>query len=130
MTTTTIAASDLKQWIDEDKDFTLIDTLPANSYSLNHIPSAKHADVRGHDFVHQVEQKATDKNKPVVVYCMSQNCTLTPLAIEKLAKAGYKQILDYAGGLADWQDAGYQFEGTVTAKDATLACDCTDCGCD
>lgn len=128
--TKTISAKELKQWIDEGNNFTLIDTLPASSYEAHHIPTAHNADVRSVDFVERVTEAAPDKTKPLVLYCMSFTCTLTPLAEQKLAKAGYADVLVYEGGLADWQNAGYSFEGADAPKKISLVCDCEDCGCD
>lgn len=125
-----ISTKELKNWIDERKDFVLIDTLPANSYEAHHIPTAQHADVKGRDFMHRIEQAAPDKAKPVVLYCLSAACTLTPSAQQKLAKTGYTNVYSYDGGLADWQDAGFSFEGDEAPKKVSLVCDCKGCGCE
>lgn len=107
----TITSDELKKWVDEKKDFVLIDVLSEASYELRHLPGAKNADPTNPDFLKQVAKIAPDKNKPVVVYCASFTCQLSPFAAKKLADAGYKNVYDFKGGLADWQDAGYPFEG-------------------
>ena len=49
--------------------------------------------------------------KPVVVYCSSFTCQFSPLAAHKMAEMGYTEVYDFEGGLADWQEAEYPFEG-------------------
>jgi len=105
-----ITREELKRWIDEKKDFVLIDVLSQGSYEGRHLPGAKHVSVSETDFLEKVEKLAPNKEIPIVVYCASFTCQLSPSAAKKLVEAGYKKVYDFKGGLADWQDAGYPFE--------------------
>ena len=119
-----VSLQDLKKWIDEKKDFVLIDVLVQNSYDAQHIPGAVHAGVHEDDFLEKVLKFVPDKNKQVVVYCSSSTCQASPLAAGKLVEAGYMNVLHFKGGLADWQDAGYAFEGGVTEIKIEGKCNC------
>lgn len=119
-----ITREELKTWIDKKEKFILVDVLPQGSYEGRHLPGAKHADVNKSDFLETVESLAPDKNTKVVVYCTSFNCQLSPRAAGELVKAGYTDVYHFKGGLADWQDASYAFEGGVTEKAADPKCAC------
>lgn len=115
---------ELKSWIDMKKDFVLIDVLSEGSYNTKHLPGAVHAAVRETDFHEKVDKLAPDMKKPIVVYCASFTCQLSPLAAHKLVEMGYEDVYDFEGGLADWQDAGYPFEGENVEKKSGGKCDC------
>lgn len=127
----TVSSQDLKHWIDDKKDFVLLDVLPENSYQARHIPTALNVDFRASDFTAQVATHVHSKETPIVLYCMSQNCIISPAAAQRLSVAGYKNVTLHQGGLADWQDAGYAFAGSQAQEAVPKTCDsCGDCGCD
>lgn len=101
----------LKKKMDESSDFVLIDTLGEMSWAKRHLPGAVSIGAHDEDFVDRVKELVPDKDKEVVVYCSSFSCQLSPAAAGKLVDAGYTNVVDFEGGLADWEDAGYPFEG-------------------
>jgi len=105
-----VTREELKKWIDEEKDFVLIDVLLQSSYDGRHILGAVHAGVHEDGFLEKVAKLVPDKANLTVVYCSSFHCQASPLAAKKLTEAGYTDVYHYAGGLADWQNAGYPFE--------------------
>ncbi|MBI1888877.1 MAG: rhodanese-like domain-containing protein [Candidatus Spechtbacteria bacterium] len=106
----TITKEDLKKKIDERGDFALIDVLGAMSYAQRHLPGAISIPGSNENFVAEV-QKAVggDKSKEVIVYCASFSCQASPAAAGKLADAGFTNVRDFKGGLADWEEGGYEF---------------------
>jgi len=106
----TITREALKKKIEQGSDFVLIDVLGEASYEQRHLPGAISIDAHNEDFVEQVQKRVPDKDKEVVVYCSSFSCQLSPEAARKLAEAGYTNVVDFEGGLADWEEAGYPFE--------------------
>jgi rhodanese-related sulfurtransferase len=46
-----------------------------------------------------------------VVYCSNPACSASILAYQGLVARGYRNVRRYAGGLLDWEDAGYPLEG-------------------
>lgn len=106
-----IARDELKQWMDEGKDFVLLDVLKSESYEARHLPTALHADSSDSDFLDKVAALVASKETLIVVYCGSFTCQKSPKVAHTLAEAGYTNVYDFEGGLADWQDAGYPLEG-------------------
>ena len=101
----------LKKKIDERSDFILIDTLGEASYKRRHLPGAISVDAHQDDFIERIKEIVPDKDKEIIVYCSSFSCQLSPAAARKLHDAGYTNVVDYEGGLGDWEDAGYLLEG-------------------
>jgi PQQ-dependent catabolism-associated CXXCW motif protein len=58
-------------------------------------------------FVRAVEQlTGGDRNRPVVVFCLSAYCWLSHNAAVRLADLGYRNVLWYRGGAMSWIAAG------------------------
>jgi len=120
-----ITREELKKWMDEKKEFLLIDVLSQESYEAKHLPGAKHAAVRGEEnFLKKAADIASTKDAVIVIYCASFTCQLSPLAASTLADDGYTNVYDFKGGLADWQDAEYPFEGEVAGEKIKSKCSC------
>jgi rhodanese-related sulfurtransferase len=47
---------------------------------------------------------------PVIVYCSGPTCRRSPTVARLLEQMGYSQVSVYAGGKADWHEAGLPFE--------------------
>jgi len=119
-----ITREELKKWIDEKKDFVLIDVLTPASYEGRHLPNAKNVSADDTEFLEKIEKLVPDKETSVVVYCASFTCQLSPRAASTLADAGYTNVYDFKGGLADWQDAGSSFEGEIAKEKVESKCSC------
>lgn len=109
-----ISTEDLKQWIDEGKEFVLMDVLASASYEARHIPTAKSAPVGDPDFMEKAEALIPNKETTVAAYCSSAQCGASPRAAGMLTDAGYTNVYHYKDGLAGWQNAGHAFEGEAT----------------
>lgn len=109
-----LTKEELKKKLDAKEDFLLINVLSKASFDISRIEASKHADVHQPYFLEKIEKlTAGDKNKEIVVYCASFTCQASPSAARKLDDAGYMNVYDYSGGLADWKEAGYQLEGDM-----------------
>ncbi|MEX1014076.1 MAG: rhodanese-like domain-containing protein [Candidatus Paceibacterota bacterium] len=108
-----ITTEELKNKIDSDEEFYLVDVLSSNSYEGRHIPTAINFS-NGPDFLEDFENKTeANKDDEIIVYCSSENCMASVQAAKTLEKAGYTNVVHYKDGLAGWQNAGYDFEGKV-----------------
>jgi rhodanese-related sulfurtransferase len=96
-----IDREELHHKLEQDEELTLVMTLSAFAYGLKHIPGSLH-------FATVDEALATlDRNEEIVVYCADVHCAASIYAYHLLERAGYRRVRRYAGGVADWEDAGY-----------------------
>lgn len=54
---------------------------------------------------------ALDPGDEIVVYCSDEACVASQIAYRSLIEHGYTNVRRYAGGLSDWDAAGYSLEG-------------------
>ncbi len=107
----TISRDELKAKLDAGEDFELVMTLHRWAYEAVHIPGSLHfADpVAGFG--------AFERDREIVVYCSDEACVASRFVYRRLVEEGYTNVRRYAGGLSDWQDAGYPLEGTAVEQD-------------
>ena len=101
----------LKQMMDERRDFVLIDVLLEEHYEQVHLPGAVNACVYNIGFLSQVDALVHDKDRLIVIYCNSSTSGAGDLALQKLNGAGYTRVSIYKGGTVDWRRAGNAVEG-------------------
>jgi phage shock protein E len=53
-------------------------------------------------------QLPADRNAKIVLYCRSGR--MSQIAAEALVKLGYTSIWDLAGGMVEWEQAGFDLE--------------------
>lgn len=86
----------------------LLEALPRPYYDDGHLPGARWFP---HDRAGELAATAAPrKGDPVVVYCASATCQNSHVAARALAGLGYTDVRVYAGGKADWADAGLPLE--------------------
>ncbi|HEY4496742.1 MAG TPA: rhodanese-like domain-containing protein [Candidatus Paceibacterota bacterium] len=106
-----VTVEELKKKIDNKEDFYLIDALGENSFKARHIPGAKNIpnDI---DFMERFEREiGAPKNAEIITYCSSDHCMASVQAAKYLEEAGYTNVSHFKGGIAGWQEAGYEFSG-------------------
>jgi rhodanese-related sulfurtransferase len=100
-----IQREELKAKLDRGDDFKLVMALGEWAYRAKHIPgSLNYATV----------EEALQALKPedeIVVYCSDVHCPASAAAYHMLRGRGYGNVRRYAGGLLDWEAAGYPLEG-------------------
>jgi rhodanese-related sulfurtransferase len=84
----------------QNGNLTLVNTLAADEFEKTKIPGATNIPLASSDFAARVEQEAGGKDKPVVVYCASQQCNSSEKAAEKLAAASTARRRAFIGGAA------------------------------
>ncbi len=103
----TIERDSVKAKLDSGADIRLVMSLQRWAYEALHIPGSLHFDTPEKLF------DALDTDDEIIVYCSDAACVGSRFAYKALVNAGYTNVRRYAGGLSDWQDAGYPLEGTA-----------------
>ena len=106
-----ISREDLKRKLDEGEDLKLVCALSEWAYRAVHIPGSFHIDGPNR------ADELLEKDDQIVVYCTNPNCVASVMAYHRLVKAGYNDVTRYAGGLEDWEAAGFPLEGEPVRPD-------------
>ncbi len=100
-----ITRTELKSKIDGGDDFKLVNVLDELAFKAKHIPGSinicKLEDCGDH----------LDHKDDIVVYCSGPSCFASMNAFRFLDEGGYTNVRRYAGGLQDWEAAGYPLIG-------------------
>ena len=103
-----ISRDTLHRMMERSEDLILIDTLPATIFRKSHLPGA--INIVSDEIVTAVPRQISDREATIVVYCANGPCRRSDLAAERLIKLGYRNVLDYHEGKADWIEAGLPVE--------------------
>jgi thioredoxin 1 len=80
----------------------LVDVRTSQEFEQGHLKGAVNYNIRGDEFSEQV--KKLDKNKPVMVYCMSGGRSAA--AAKKLGELGFTEVYNLQGGVMKWNAEG------------------------
>lgn len=107
----TVAPDEFNTLLQSKKDGILLDVRTPAEYSDGHLANATNIDFRDARFDDAIGK--LDKNKPVLVYCLSGG--RSSAASEKLVAAGFKEVYNLKGGITSWRASGKPVtaEGTV-----------------
>ena len=103
----TIERDELKAKLDSGADIRLVMSLQRWAFEALHIPGSLHFDTP------EELLSALEQDDEIIVYCSDPACVGSRFAYKKLVDSGFKNVRRYAGGLSDWQEAGYPLEGTA-----------------
>ena len=102
--------------LEEEPGTTLVDLLPPDHFEDLHIPGAKNACVFFVSFLDDLAAIVSSKEERVVVYGSSTRSHDTRVAVEKMVRAGYREIYQLEGGIKAWREAGFGCEGESPAR--------------
>jgi len=117
----TVTAQEIKKMQDAGEEFLLVNTLPAEKFGETKIPGAVSIPQEDVDFSQRVEQQAGGKDRPVVVYCASQQCDSSTQGANKLTAAGFTDIYEFEAGWEGWRQAFPEKAAAGKAKKETPA---------
>lgn len=101
VTTCTVEA--VKQRLDHNEAFHLLDVREDGEYAVDHAVGAQHL---GKGIIERdIETLIPDKTAPIVLYCGGGFRSV--LAAEALQRMGYTQVISMDGGIKAWRAAGY-----------------------
>jgi polyisoprenoid-binding protein YceI len=104
----TITAAELKS---HTGHAVLIHVLPEEHFTQQHLPGAVNACVYEMVFLSKVAELVPDKSAAIIVYGAGAPSLDSAVAAEKLMKAGYTNVSDFRGGIAEWLQHGFPLEG-------------------
>jgi sulfur-carrier protein adenylyltransferase/sulfurtransferase len=110
----TVSLEEIKRRLDEKVPMVLLDVREKEEVRAGFIPGAVSVP-RGFLEI-QIEQKITDKNAPVVVYCAGG--TRSALAAKTLAELGYTHVESANPGFVRWKDLGFPMDVPPQLTDA------------
>lgn len=99
-----ISREDLRRKLEGGDELKLVMTLSGFAYRSKHIPGSLHFQTVA-DAV-----AALDRDDEIVVYCADLYCAASIYAYGLLRREGFRRVRRYAGGVADWEEAGYPLE--------------------
>lgn len=106
-----ISRDELKSKIEREDDFKLVFVLGEWQYRAKHIPGSLHIDTPEKGLT------VLDKDDDIVVYCSNPKCAASQYAYKLLETNGFQHIRRYAGGIQDWEEAGYPLEGEMVGEE-------------
>lgn len=106
----TIKAEKLKNKLDSETNFVLVNVLGRESYEAMHIPGSINIPVN--ELEERASDQLPDKDQEIIVYCASTSCHASDNAAKKLENMGYNNVVDFEAGIAGWQKKEYELEGT------------------
>lgn len=101
----TITREQLKEKLDGGEEFKLVNCLDDWMFRAKRIPGSIHFKGLKHAL------DILDPKEEVIVYCSNFGCTASVLVYQQLVDQGFQNVRHYAGGIVDWEDAGYPLEG-------------------
>lgn len=100
-----ISREELKARLDRREPCKLVMVMPEWAYRAKHIPGSLACITPEEAFT------LLEPDDEIILYCSDPACTNSARAYEVLTQHGYHHLSHYAGGLLDWESAGYSLEG-------------------
>lgn len=98
-----VSLTEVKNRLDRNDSFVLIDVREDREYAVDRLPNSVHIG-RG-VLERDIEAKYPDPNTDIVLYCGGGY--RSALAAESLQKMGYVNVASMAGGIRGWREASY-----------------------
>jgi rhodanese-related sulfurtransferase len=102
-----MSREELKEKLDRGDDFKLVMVLGESAYRAKHIPGSLHVNTPEEGL------RVLERDEEIVVYCSGDSCIASRAAYSMLTAEGYSNVRRYAGGLFEWEQAGYPLEGDM-----------------
>lgn len=100
-----ITAEQLKSYYDQKKPMIVLDARSKKFMDGHVLPNAKSVPYDSSDKT--IQAAAPSKDGLIVVYCASAQCPLAGMLYNKLISLNYSNVLEYHGGINDWNAKHY-----------------------
>ena len=120
-----LSPAKLKRWLDEGRDFNLIDMRNTFEYEIGSFATAKHLNLKKFKTLkqRQTEMSQLDKDKPMVTFCTGGiRCEKAGPYMED---QGFKQVYQLDGGIIEYlrQTGGSHWQGNCFVFDERITID-------
>ncbi|MEE9553738.1 MAG: rhodanese-like domain-containing protein [candidate division Zixibacteria bacterium] len=102
-----ITCEELKEKLDKEENFKLVNVLEEWNFRAKRIPGSIHLNKP------EKAEEILDKKDEIVVYCTNVSCVASIIAYRMLVQNGYENVCRFAGGLEAWEEAGLPLEGEM-----------------
>lgn len=110
-----VDTEELKKWLDEGKQITVISSLPVNDdKGLGTLPGAVNGampksekELTPAEKDNLLKVAGADKEEIIVVYCGFVACRRSHIGAKILVESGFQNVYRYPGGIIAWKEAGY-----------------------
>ena len=106
-----INRDELKEKLDRGDGLKLVMVLEDWQFRAMHIPGSLHVPAI------KIDHCNFNPDDEIVVYCAVEACPASIIAYNRLKSRGYQNVRRYAGGIFDWEQAGYPVEGEMEKRD-------------
>jgi len=86
------------------------DARPVTDYRARHIPTAFSVPYENLSEAIVEVQMFLSPEQPIVTYCSGEQCDESFLLTIYLRDQGFTHVILFAGGMAEWEEAGYETE--------------------
>ena len=102
-----ISRDELKEKLDRGDNFKLAMVLGDWAFRAKHIPGSLNISTE------KEGKEVLDLEDEIVVYCSNPSCIASIQTFRILEANGCRKVRRYAGGIVDWEKAGYPLEGEM-----------------
>jgi rhodanese-related sulfurtransferase len=108
-----ITVDELKEKLESEESFVLVDALAPMVYAHSHLPGAINMPPNAVD-PSRCSKRMPALDTDIVVYCSNPNCDDSIVTGQRLQELGYTNVRHYAGGKDEWKQLGLPLERAGT----------------
>ena len=109
-----ISREELKEKLDRGDKFKLVNALGDWAFEAKRIPGS--INISNMEALRKaMHEKILDPDDEIIIHCSNPFCPASIVGYHTLVRNGYRNVRRYAGGIQDWEEAGYPLEGNLVA---------------
>jgi len=109
-----ISREELREKLNRGDKFKLVNALGDWAFEAKRIPgSISISNMQA--LKKAMHEKMLDPDDEIIIHCSNPLCPASIIGYQILVRNGYKNVRRYAGGIQDWEEAGYPLEGNLVA---------------
>ena len=109
-----ISREELREKLNRGDKFKLVNALGDWAFEAKRIPGSINIS-NMQALKKAMHEKMLDPDDEIIIHCSNPLCPASIIGYQILVRNGYKNVRRYAGGIQDWEEAGYPLEGNLVA---------------